>query len=168
MYTSDSIQTCCFSGHRAAKLPWGYNESDGCCTALKRRIRDVLDSLYDSGARHFICGMALGCDMYFAEAVLALRAERGGVTLEAAVPCLDQDRFWPERAQARYRRLLSMCDTRTVLEHSYSPGCMERRNRYMVDRSSVLVAVYNGGSGGTLNTIRYARSRGLTVLQLTY
>ena len=38
----------------------------------------------------------------------------------------------------------------------------------MVDRSSVLVAVYNGGSGGTLNTIRYARSRGLTVLQLTY
>ena len=112
--------------------------------------------------------MALGCDMYFAEAVLALRAERGGVTLEAAVPCLDQDRFWPERAQARYRRLLSMCDTRTVLEHSYSPGCMERRNRYMVDRSSVLVAVYNGGSGGTLNTIRYARSRGLTVLQLTY
>ena len=148
--------TAAFTGHR---------RYDGECDDA---LRAVVRELYGRGFRVFWSGMALGFDLAAAEAVLALRAERGGVTLEAAVPCLDQDRFWPERAQARYRYLLSRCDTRTVLEHSYSPGCMERRNRYMVDRSSVLVAVYNGGSGGTLNTIRYARSRGLTVLQLTY
>ena len=42
----------------------------------------------------FICGMARGCDFYFAEAVLALRQERGDVTLEAAIPCPTQTDGW--------------------------------------------------------------------------
>ena len=84
--------TCCFTGHRPGKLPWGFNEADPRCTALKRKIADAVDSAYQSGYRHFICGMAQGCDFYFAETVLALRARCGGVTLEAAVPCPEQDR----------------------------------------------------------------------------
>ena len=79
-------QTCCFSGHRPAKLPWGGNEADERCLALKGELAAHLETLYAEGYRHFICGMALGCDMYFAEAVTALRDVHDDVTLEAAVP----------------------------------------------------------------------------------
>lgn len=66
--------TCCFTGHRPEKLPWGSDETDPRCAALKEKLRDAVEAAYGEGMRHFICGMARGCDLYFAEAVLALRA----------------------------------------------------------------------------------------------
>lgn len=61
-------ESCCFTGHRPAKLPWGFDETDARCLHLKARIADALEAAYESGYRHFICGMALGCDLYFCEA----------------------------------------------------------------------------------------------------
>ena len=68
----DESNTCCFTGHRAERLPWGGDENDERAAALKRDIAETVAALYDAGVRRYICGMALGCDMYFAEAVLAL------------------------------------------------------------------------------------------------
>ena len=31
-------ESCCFTGHRPAKLPWRYDESDPRCLRLKDRI----------------------------------------------------------------------------------------------------------------------------------
>ena len=35
-------ESCCFTGHRPAKLPWGYNERDPRCVRLKERIADAV------------------------------------------------------------------------------------------------------------------------------
>ena len=64
--------TCCFSGHRPMKLPWGMRETDERCIAAKSWIGQQLEELYELGYRHFISGMAIGCDTYFAEEVLRL------------------------------------------------------------------------------------------------
>lgn len=74
------------------------------------------------GVRHFICGMATGCDMFFAEAVLALRERRPDVTLEAAVPCEEQDRRWTHGLSERYDRLLAECDSRTLVSPRLHAG----------------------------------------------
>ena len=50
--------TCCFTGHRPEKLPWGDDETDGRCAALKKKLQDAVEAAYDEGMRHFICGMA--------------------------------------------------------------------------------------------------------------
>ena len=78
--------SCCFTGHRPSKLPWGYREDDLRCLDLKMDIVQALVELYGRGYRHFLCGMAEGCDLYFAESVLMLRQVHSDVTLEAAVP----------------------------------------------------------------------------------
>ena len=158
--------SCCFSGHRPSKLPWGENEDDPRCRALKVRLRDALDAAYEAGYRHFICGMAQGCDLYFCETVLALRERRPGVTVEAAIPCEEQAARWRERDRERWFSLVERCDNETMLQHHYDRGCMLRRNRYLVDHSAMLIAVYDGMLGGTMYTISYAMKRGLDVVTL--
>lgn len=159
-------ESCCFTGHRPAKLPWRYDENDPRCVALKLRIRDAVELAYEQGYRHFICGMAQGCDLYFCESVLALRAQYPGVTVEAAVPCPTQADTWPEGQRARYRNLVAACDFETMVSAQYTPSCMQRRDRYMVDHSSLLIAAFDGSSGGTRYTVEYAIRRRIAVLDL--
>ncbi len=158
--------TCCFTGHRPSKLPWGRDEGDPRCLDLKRRLRDAVEAAYEEGFRHFICGMAVGCDFYFAEAVLDLREQRGDVTLEAAVPCPTQADHWGEADRKRYQNLLAACDFETLVQDHYGPGCMQRRNRYMVDHSALVIAVYDGMPGGTRQTLEYALRRGVSFVDL--
>ena len=149
--------TCCFSGHRPNRLPWGTDEDHPRCRDLKKRLSVALEDAYQQGYRHFLCGMAQGADLYFGEAVLALRAAHPDVTLEAAIPFEGQADLWPEEDQQRRRRLLDQCDYESVVQHRYHRGCMHRRNRFMVDRSTLLLAVWDGQpEGGTYSTILYA------------
>ena len=157
-------QTCCFTGHRPSKLPWGTDERNAECLALKERIREELNTLYRRGFRHFITGMAKGCDLYFAEAVVDLRSEHPDVTLEAAVPCRTQSDSWNREDQIRYQKILDSCDVETLIQRVYTRDCMLRRNRYMVERSGAVLAAYDGLGGGTLYTLNYAERNGLETI----
>ena len=158
----DKTKTCCFTGHRPDKLPWREREGDPRCVQLKQSIFQAVEAVYEAGVRHFISGMARGCDLYCAEAVLELRRERRDITLECARPCETQADSWPAAEQARYQSILARCDFETLVQHGYDRFCMMRRNRYMVDRSSRLIAVYNGvPKGGTAQTLAYALKKGL-------
>ena len=126
-----------------------------------------VERAYGEGFCHFLCGMAQGSDLYFCEAVLALREKHPEVTIEAAIPFVDQAKRWPQADQLRRQRLLDQCNYETMVQHHYSAGCMARRNRYMVDRSSLLIAVYDGHPrGGTLNTLTYAMRHGVKTVIL--
>ena len=160
----DRADSCCFTGHRSSRLPWGDDETNPRCLDLKERLAGALEGAYNSGCRHFICGMAQGSDLYFAEAVLELRSRFPDVTLEAAIPCDRQADRWSDAQQRRYEHIMAECDTVTFVQHQYSSGCMMRRNRYMVDHSSLLLACFDGQTGGTMNTILYAQRQGLTVI----
>ena len=162
----DREHTCCFTGHRPEKLPWGYDERDPRCLALKARLDRAVEEAWEKGMRHFICGMAQGADFYFCEAALALRARRPGVTVEAAIPCEEQASRWPEADRERYFRMVEQCDYETMVQRHYDRGCMLRRNRYMVDRSAMLIAVYDGTLGGTMYTLQYAMKRKLEIVIL--
>ena len=158
--------TCAFTGHRPEKLPWGDNEQDERCLALKERLKDAIAAAYDEGYRHFICGMARGVDLYCCELCFALREAHPEVTVEAAIPYAGQSAAWPEEEQERYRGLVKRCNVETVIQEKYDPGCFQRRNRYMVEHASLLIAVNDGQSGGTRQTILYAMSRNVPVVDL--
>lgn len=166
MFHTEFGKSCCFTGHRASKLPWGYDEEDARCIAFKEKLDAVIEAVYDSGVTHFITGMANGCDMYCAESVIKLKEMHPDITLEAAVPYDGQEAKWTKELRARYRDILMNCDLVNIISEKYTRFCMMQRNRYMVDRSSILIACYNGQSGGTWNTIKYAMDRDREIIQL--
>ena len=164
----DRSTTCCFTGHRPDKLPWGTDEEHPACLALKEELYRAVERAYRAGCRHFICGMARGSDLYFCQAVLELRERYPDITVEGAIPCQSQTDSWPAAERELHDRLLDQCDFETMVQHTYDRGCMMRRNRYMVDRSARIIAVYDGvPKGGTAQTLVYALRKGLDTDILT-
>lgn len=159
--------TCCFTGHRPHRLPWRGNEWDERCQNFVRELDRQVSLAYQRGYRHFISGMAQGGDLLFCEAVLRLKEQQEDVVLEAAIPYAGQAERWKAAQQDRYRRILAQCDLETYVQQDYTPDCMMRRNYYMVERSSLLIALFDGvPSGGTCKTLLYAIRKALEVIQL--
>lgn len=157
---------CAFSGHRPWRLPWGSREDAPECLAVKQLMRQYIDRLAAGGYQHFMCGMALGADMYFAQTVLDCKQTAPSLTLQAVLPHAEQDVRWDEEWKVRYHALLAQCDSVITLQPEYSQQSYLERNRYLVDHSDLLMTLYDGGEGGTAYTVRYAIQQGRKILSL--
>ncbi len=161
--TQQIQQACAFTGHRPSKLPFGYREDDRRCLQLKARLIQAIEEKIKAGVTCFYDGMALGVDTFAAEAVLSLRKEHPHIRLVAVCPCGTQAGRWSPAMQERHRSIVRQADEVVVLQSMYTPDCMQRRNRYMVDRAAHLIAVWDGTPGGTASTVEYARGLGRSI-----
>ena len=158
------IKTVAFTGKRPQNLPWLFNEQDERCLQLKERLKAEIENCIKQGYTAFISGMALGVDTFVAETVLELKSRYPTITLEAAIPCESQSDKWYAADRERYRVLLNQCDKRTYVGREYTADCMLKRNKYMVDKANLLIAVCSELSGGTGATVKCAQSKGIEVL----
>lgn len=153
------VKSCAFTGHRPKSFPWGYDETVRDCVLLKKALAEQIRILAEQGVTEWLSGMALGVDIWAAEVVLRLKKKYSEMNLCCIIPCEGQERKWPSRSQEQYRSILEQADEITYVSHKYSQGCMQKRNRYMVDHASMVLAVYNGDrQSGTAMTLRYAYS----------
>ncbi|MCD8189753.1 MAG: DUF1273 domain-containing protein [Clostridiales bacterium] len=160
----ESSKTCCFTGHRPNHLPWGRDETRLLCVACKEQLAIEIERAYQEGFRQFLCGMAMGGDLLFAEAALACSALHPDLRLVAAIPCLDQTKGWPREQAERYQRILDRLPSsqQVLIQTERTRACMLRRDRYMVNQSQRIIALYDGKSaGGTRYTLGCALKRGL-------
>lgn len=159
-----SAKTCCFTGHRSQKLPWGFNENDirykHMINELSIEIKKAILDGYDT----FICGMAIGFDMACAETVLLLKESYDQIKLVCAVPCKGQEKVWSVNHQKRYHKILEKADKIRCVYEKYEDGCMQERNKFMINSSSLVLALFNGKPGGTKQTIEYAKKLGKKII----
>ena len=157
-------KTCCCTGHRPKGFPFEYEKEIWkhmkYLFGLTKRIITIIEGY---GITEFISGMALGADMDFAATVIGLREWKyPNIKLECALPCRNQTLKWEERDKKKYDKILSKADEVTLVSEEYSRECMMKRNKYMVDKSDLVLAIYNGKErGGTCNTMKYAEKKGV-------
>lgn len=156
-------ETCCLTGHRPKSLPWGYNESKLNCINFKKDLFSILIGAINYGLKNFLTGMAEGFDMIATETLIDLRKKFKEIKIIAVIPCKDQEIKWSADQQKRYRKILKECDSIFILSKNYTPTCMNDRNKFMVEHSSVVIACYNGKPSGTGNTIRFAKDNGCKI-----
>ena len=150
--------SCCFTGHRKIPPLW---EPD-----LRKILLLTIDNLYLRGIRRFYTGGAKGFDCLAAEAVLSYRESRHDAALVVVVPHAGQSSGWDKADILRYERINENADEVICLAERYYRGCMQNRNRYMADRSSVCVCFLTESAGGTAYTVKYAQKRGLEIWNL--
>lgn len=168
MNNTDKIKTtACFTGYRPQKLPWGFNENDARCIALKRKLYSKIERAHLLGFTHFIAGGATGVDMYAAEAVLMFKRDADSdVTLEIAMPYVSFNGHLSPSLRARQDAILLQCDKTSVISQAFSHAAYMERNMYMVDNSALVIAVFDGIRGGTWNTVDYAQRKNRTIWTL--
>ena len=152
---------CCFTGHRPEKLHKPEEQ-------IKKDLEQAILQAVDDGFVTFISGMARGVDIWAAEIVLRLRESNPAIHLVAASPYRGFESRWSVDWQSRYNAILQQADLVRFVCPSYSRDCFQCRNEWMVDRSSRVIAVYNGEPGGTRNTIEYANAKKDEVIQMVY
>ena len=106
-------------------------------------------------------------DMYAAEIVLEFRQQYPWIGLEMVIPFDSQPDKWSEQFKVRYRALLAEADILTFTSHEYNKGAIFTRNRYLVNNADLLLAAYDGQSGGTQMTCDYARKSGVNICKLS-
>lgn len=155
--------TLCFTGHRSQKLPWRFDEEDKRCVNMKNTTKEKIEQSIREGYIYFISGMALGFDMICAEIVLEFKKNYPNIKLVCAIPCKYQDKLWSEEYKKRYKRILKQADIVRYISEEYTKTCMIERNEYMLNNSSLVIALYNGLAGGTKSTILKAEKMGLKI-----
>ena len=155
---------CSFTGYRLQKL---YEAMGGAefIHELKTALWAEINQLLDNGFMVFQCGMALGADMLFAETVIEFKRRYPRVKFNAFIPCLGQDKAWSQPQTEKYRYILDHASEVKLTSNSdYFDGCMQIRNRELVDTCDLLLAVFDGKRGGTMQTVEYAKKRGKKVV----
>jgi uncharacterized phage-like protein YoqJ len=149
---------CCFTGHRPEQLPWIKNEEDVRCIQLKKILSEVINRSIADGYTDFYCGMARGIDTFAAELLIEKMKNNINIRLHAVLPCPQQHEDWHHKDKQRLENILQQVSSKTVISPVYTDTCMLSRNRFMVDNSGRLIAVWNGFfRGGTAYTVRYAK-----------
>ena len=149
------VQTCCFTGHRV--IPSGEKET------IRHLLETAIEKAIQDGYRFFGAGGALGFDTLAAQTVLTLKQQYPHIRLILVLPCVDQTTGWKQDDIDEYERIRALADKVVYTSREYTSGSMHKRNRHLVDNSSLCICYLTKLSGGTAYTVRYAESKGVYV-----
>lgn len=153
------LHRCCFTGHRPQKLRRSEEE-------IKADLETAIQQAITDGYTTFITGMAYGVDIWAGQIVVRLRKSNPDLHLVAAVPFQGFEDRWSSAYKQEYRVLLDQVNLVRYICPGYHVGAYQRRNEWMVDRSSRVIAVFNGEPSGTKNTIAYAEKKLVQIVHI--
>ena len=152
---------CCVTGHRPKGFPFPYDIDNEYFNTYLDVLDDIVEDLMYEGYTHFISGMADGVGLDFASIIVGISNRFEGIVLESALPYPLRTTSKESESDEIRHFLVNASQKITVVSPQYFKGCMQKRNRYMVDKSDLVLAVWNGEErGGTWDTISYARKKG--------
>ncbi len=152
--------TCCFTGHR--EIPKQDRKR------IAAKLEETITGLIDKGYLYFGAGGARGFDALAAQTVLNLRARNPAIKLILVLPCREQTKGWNVKDVEEHERIKAWADKVVYTSQEYTPGCMHKRNRHLVDSSSACVCYLTKEGGGTDYTVNYARLKGINVVNVAF
>ncbi len=150
----DREKTCAVTGHRRLEKDFD-----------RERLYEIFDKLSDGNFNTFLVGMAIGFDTECFLALEKLR-KRKKIAIIACVPCENQASRFSDKDKENYCKMLNSADDKVLISKEYTKFCMMKRNIYMVDNCSCLVSYLRQNSGGTKNTVDYAKKKGIPIIEL--
>lgn len=144
------MKSVCITGHRdisGEKIDY-----------VREQFWKGVERAIGDGFTMFPCGMADGSDLEFGVIVAEKKKEHPHLFLEAVIP-------YENRMKGKsplFKQVLAQCNGVKLIAKEYSPDCFFARNRYLVQNSQRVIAVFDGRErSGTAQMMRMAASKKL-------
>ena len=151
-------RTCCFTGHRKIDL-LDYIK-------LKYKLKLQILLLVEKGIIYFGVGGARGFDLLAAETILKMKRKYPQIRLIIVLPCNNHYEKWSKKDKKKYFKIEKQSDKKVYISDKYYMGCMQKRNRHLVDNSKYCIAYKRREYGGTAYTVKYAKMKNLEIINI--
>ena len=151
-------RTCFFTGHRNLPVDDIYK--------IRRSLKEAVIALIADGVTYFGCGGARGFDLLAAQMILELRETYPDIRLIMVYPCRNQTRYWNDEDKEMYNYIRDRSDKCVWIADEYNDECMHRRNRHLVNNSTICVCYLTDSYSGTQYTVNYAKKKSVTIINI--
>ena len=135
--------TCAVIGQPPMRFPWGFDEEDEGCNALKLALAQKIMELRQQGVTRFAVVADCGIGLYAGEIVNALRQTDDEIMLFVVTPHEEQATKWAPYLRERYFKLLAVCTIMEAASLCKTPECEYNAYRRIIDYADMVLSFYD-------------------------
>ena len=136
-------KTCAIIGCSPLSFPWGVDEEDEGCAALKLILMNRISKLRGEGCTRFAVSMDCGVGLYAAEIIRGLKESDGELEIVCYVPYEEQATKWTPELRDRYFNALAMCKEVVNVAYEKTVGCEFKAHLEAMKEAETVIAVYD-------------------------
>ena len=136
-------KTCAIIGCSPMDFPWGFDEEDEDCAALKLVLMNRITKLRGEGCMRFAVSMDCGVGLYAAEIIHALKETDSELETICYVPYEEQATKWAPELRDRYFNALAACTEVVNVAYEKTVGCEFKARLEAMKEADTVIAVYD-------------------------
>ena len=136
-------KTCAIIGCSPMCFPWGFDEEDEGCAALKLILINQITRLRGEGCTRFAFSMGCGAGLYAAEILHGLKESDDDLETICYVPYEEQATKWTPELRVRYFNALSTCTEVVNVSFEKTIGCEFKAHLAAIKDADTVIALYD-------------------------
>lgn len=148
---------CAIFGSPPESFPWGHDEEDEKCGAMKIRLFSRITFLRSKGITHFIVVLDSGVGLYAAEMINSLQEVDPDIQLTCIIPWEGQATKWTPELRERYFEEQEKCAEVVFISAAKTVDCEIKAVLRAIDMAAGIIAVYGEGDIATSAALHYAQ-----------
>ncbi len=129
---------CCFIQNNYSFLEENQAEKER-SENIKKKIKEQIDYLIEKeNISEFFTGMEEGADLFYADYILSKKKEKD-IKLHCVIPFEEQAVLYSEKERDLYFDVAQRADSEIMISRKRISGSREKRDSYMVEKSSVII-----------------------------
>ena len=134
---------CAIIGCSPMCFPWGFDEEDEGCAALKLILMNRITKLRGEGYTRFAVSLDCGAGLYAAEIIHGLKESDGELETICYVPYEEQATKWTPELRDRYFNALATCTEVMNVAFEKAMGCEFKAHLKAMKEAETLIAVFD-------------------------
>ena len=124
-------------------FPWGFDEEDEGCAALKLILINQISKLRGEGCTRFTVSMDCGVGLYAAEILQGLKGSEEELETICYVPYEEQATKWTPELRDRYFNALAACTEVVNVAYEKTVGCKFKAYLEAINEADTVIVVYD-------------------------
>ena len=136
-------KTCAIIGCSPMCFPWGFDEEDESCAALKLILINQISKLRGEGCTRFAVSTDCGVGLYAAEILHGLKEQDDALETICYVPYEEQATKWAPELRDRYFNALASCTIVVNVAYEKTVGCEFKAHLEAIKNADMVIIIYD-------------------------